>query len=304
MPSDMRPTLEDVPVVVVGASGFVGAHLCAELNRMGLRPLAAVRSTSQFKRYHALEVDAHRHTIDTTAGFEALFGAPPRVVVNCATAYSRSGDTKASSAVRDNLLLPLQILDATPQHCAFIQLDTFSAVDPAIHSALPEYHLSKRQFRQWLALEEKRTVAQVRLEHVYGPHDAETKFVSFLLRAFQENLPEIALTEGIVRRDFVHVHDVVAALGRLIQGILSGRVHGHRTLELGTGESTRVRDFVSLAKELSGATTALHFGQRAPSGPELPESKAHLEGWDDIGWKPRIALADGIRATLRDEVTA
>ncbi len=303
MPTDRQQPLKDVPVVVLGASGFVGSHLCAELNRRGLRPVAAVRSTSDLSRHERLGVEVTPLKIDTEEGFSAAFHSNQRLVINCATAYARTGDEKASTAVRDNMLLPLRVIDSTGPKCAFIHLDTFSAVAPEKHAGLPEYHLSKRQLRQWLALEQERTIFQVRLEHVYGPLDATSKFVTFVLRSLVENAAEIELTEGLARRDFVYVTDVSRALAALSEGILDGRLFGHQTLELGTGSSTSVRDFVTLAKSISGATTQLQFGRRPSPAQELAESKADLENWTGTGWQPEVSLEEGIRLTLRSGVS-
>ena len=51
----------------------------------------------------------------------------------------------------------------------------------------------------------------MRLEHFYGPGDADSKFTAHVMNSCLRNVPELKLTLGEQRRDFFYIEDVVSA---------------------------------------------------------------------------------------------
>ena len=46
---------------------------------------------------------------------------------------------------------------------------------------------------------------------MYGPNDGPSKFISKLIKDFQLDAPNIPLTDGKQKRDFIYIDDVVNA---------------------------------------------------------------------------------------------
>ncbi len=289
-------------ILLTGATGFLGSRLLEQLLQRGDRVVAAKRSTSRLSRIqHCIDhpslelfdVDAEdprvlfaRHSIDT--------------IIHTATEYGR-GVTPLYSILNANLLLPLRLAELGIQggvKC-FINTDSFFNKGGNSYSNLLNYSLSKKSLLAWLdKLAADLKIINVVLEHIYGTDDSESKFVEHVIRKIGiEQVPSIALTHGHQRRDFVYLDDVVQAYLKLVD---YGRTQEFRleTFELGTGQATQVRDFVTLVKELSQSPTTLGFGDVAYRPDEIMCSTADITRLERLGWKPAVPLADGLRRIL------
>ena len=97
------------------------------------------------------------------------------------------------------------------------------------------------------------------MEHLYGPNDNHSKFVSWLFHSLRSNVAELNLTSGIQKRDFIHVFDAISAINHLLVS-LDHLPLGFSEIGLGTGNMTSIREFVECAHRVYESTTSLHFG--------------------------------------------
>ena len=97
-------------------------------------------------------------------------------------------------------------------------------------------------------------------------------------------------------RDYVHVQDVVKGI------LLSSKLTGSTTLNLGSGRYVQVNEFVSMFWDyLGGDRNKLKFGSRSIrlGEPDQPKSFADLTHLKQItGWVPELSLQDGVRLTI------
>ena len=140
---------------------------------------------------------------------------------------------------------------------------------------LPEYTISKFQFREWGKLranQEKITFINLQMEHIYGSNDGKGKFIPWVERKLEENVPYIELTDGIQLRDFVPVEDVAEVYLQVLSEL--PMYEGYHSFEVGTGKAISVRQFVEKLKERFHATTELRFGAIPRSEAEIMWSNA------------------------------
>src|SRR5690606_3546497 len=98
----------------------------------------------------------------------------------------------------------------------------------------------------------------IRLQHMYGPGDDPSKFTSHVFHACQRHQPQLALTAGEQRRDFIYIEDVVSAYG-----VVAGKLNELSTsdqVDVGSGNAPSVRSFVEQVHLLTGSRTELKFG--------------------------------------------
>ena len=291
-------------ILLTGATGFLGSRLLGRLLAHGHEVVAVKRSFSDLTKIrncvdhpslHLFDIDVadpkelfERHAVDT--------------IIHTATEYGR-GSTPLYSILDANLILPLRLAELGIQggvKC-FINSDSFFNKGANSYSNLLNYSLSKKSLLIWLEkLSIDLKVINVVLEHIYGPGDSPSKFVESVIRRIgMEFVPDIALTHGHQRRDFVFLDDVVDAYIKLAD---YGRTQDFRfeTFELGTGEATQVRDFVSLVKELSDSPTELRFGSIAYRPDEIMFSAADNSRLERLGWRPTVSVRDGITRILSE----
>lgn len=294
--------------VVSGATGFLGGRLTAALLARGDTVLAAVRSTAAAQRLRAQHGSAALQPVAAapaalaTALDEACGsprGATPALagVIHAAACYGRRNEPDAA-LVEANVALPLALCAWAARHRAagFVLADTVLAASASRYAASKALGRERLQ-AQAAAL----AVVNLRLEHLYGPGDAPERFVPWLARACREPAGEVPLGSGRQQREFVHVDDAVDALLRLLDTLPRLRAGWHATRV--SGEPTTVRALAEAVHTLTASRATLAFGARpdppAETDPDAPDDALLRR----LGWQRRIALAKGLRHTLREAST-
>jgi nucleoside-diphosphate-sugar epimerase len=166
------------------------------------------------------------------------------------------------------------------------------------------YALSKSQFLDWLKVHSGEIRAiNLTLEHFYGAFDNETKFATFIIRSLVNNVEYIDLTRGDQRRYFVHISDVVKAFTAVLANHQALERNFH-SFDVSSECSTSVKDFVLLAKDLTGnSITRLNFGALPYRQNEVMDLKTDLSGLNSLGWFPAVSLERGLIQTIGEERT-
>ena len=290
-------------ILLTGATGFLGSRLLARMLEQGHEVVAVKRSTSSTGKIEAVlgHPALHLFDIDTTDPIRLFERHGVDTIVHAATEYGR-GATPLYSTLEANLQMPLRLAELGINHGVkcFINSDSFFNKANSSYSNLLNYSLSKKSLLIWLdKLSSRLKIINVVLEHIYGPGDSSSKFVESVVRQVAvDGVSRVALTHGHQRRDFVYLDDVVSAYLALVD---YGRQHNFsfKTFGLGTGESTQVRDFVSLIKTLSGSATELGFGDIAYRSDEIMTSAADVSALRELGWTPTVSTEEGVRRILQ-----
>jgi nucleoside-diphosphate-sugar epimerase len=136
------------------------------------------------------------------------------------------------------------------------------------------------------------SVASARLFWLYGPREHPDRLVPSVARALLAGLPA-PCTAGTQQRDFLHVADVADALIALTGAETTGPVN------VASGEAIAVRDVVARVAEAVGRPELVRFGARPTPAGEPPLVVADVSRLrDEVGWRPRIGLADGLVETV------
>lgn len=135
----------------------------------------------------------------------------------------------------------------------------------------------------------------IKLEHMYGPGDDESKFTSYIINSCSKNEPEIKLTPGEQKRDFIYIDDVVFAFQLLLN---HKQDKAFEEYELGSGEPVTIREFVETAHRLTKSRSVLQFGALSYRENEVMHSSANVEALKALGWEPRNNLVDGLKKII------
>ena len=135
--------------------------------------------------------------------------------------------------------------------------------------------------------------------NLYGPNDnfdLETSHVlPALLRKFHE--AKVSGAESVTvwgsgrpRRELMHVDDCADAVVHLLK-----HYSGEEIINIGTGEDIEIKDLASLIRQIVGYRGAIEFDSSKPDG--TPRKLLEVSRLEGLGWRARIDLSDGIRAT-------
>jgi nucleoside-diphosphate-sugar epimerase len=133
-----------------------------------------------------------------------------------------------------------------------------------------------------------------RIFMVYGPNQKdEKKLVPYVIQSLLAGqTPKMSSGARLV--DWIYVDDVVAGLVRLAQADgLAGQ-----TVDLGTGQLESVRSVVERIAQQLGSAAVLQFDPAADRPLEQVRAADVARTETLTGWRPRIALDEGLQATI------
>lgn len=219
-------------------------------------------------------------------------------IIHTATCYGRNHET-VNEIFAANTEWPLRLLDAV-NHAG---VTTFINTDTVLDKYLNIYALSKNQFMQWgkfFSKQEQIRFINIRLEHFYGPGDDPTKFSTYVINSCLGNIPELHLTNGEQKRDFIHIDDVVAAYLVLLEKTAEFE-QPFIELGVGSGQSVSIREFVETVHRLTDARTRLNFGALPYREGEVMFSEADTSALQTLGWRCRYNLVAGLKQVIEQE---
>uniref|UniRef100_A0A831UBH9 SDR family epimerase/dehydratase n=1 Tax=Geobacter metallireducens TaxID=28232 RepID=A0A831UBH9_GEOME len=287
-------------VLITGATGFLGSHIVRTLLVQGSEVSILKRRESSLARIGDLLPKVDSYDIEETR-LEDIFshGTKYDAIVHAATCYGRNGES-VTEIVKSNVGFPVRLLEAAISG----GVGSFLNADTSLPPLLNAYALSKQQFSDWgrfLGSQGRIRFINLKLEHFYGPGDDPGKFISQVITGCVTNAPEIRLTKGEQKRDFIFIDDVVSAFLLLLARTDAGGL-GFHEYEVGFGEAVTIRSFVETVHRLAGSATNLNFGAVPYRSGEVMESRADITPLKNLGWQPRVSLRDGLRKIIEDEL--
>ncbi|MEU9700537.1 GDP-L-fucose synthase [Streptomyces sp. NPDC047981] len=135
--------------------------------------------------------------------------------------------------------------------------------------------------------------------NLYGPGDnfdlQSSHVLPALIRRFhearEEGREEITLWgSGTPRREFLHVDDLAAACA-----VLLDRYDGDEPVNIGCGEDLTIHELARTVADVTGYQGEIAWDTSKPDG--TPRKLLDVSRLTGLGWKPAVALPDGIAAT-------
>lgn len=296
------------PILVLGASGFVGANLL----RLLLQHRRDVFGTSSRPAAWRLDGVPERHVLvgdllpeqNTAALVDTV---RPLTVFNCLAYGAYSFETDVGLIYRTNVDLTARLVDLLGRsgvhryvHAGSSSEYGDAAAGPDEDSALkPNSHYSVSKgaaagLLRYAGTRLKFPGVNLRLYSVYGPYEDASRLVpTALLKGLAGVHADYVDPE--TSRDFVYVADVceafVTAAARL------GEEHYGASFNIGTGVNTTVGAFAEAVSAQFGLDGAPRF--------TMPGRDWDLPRWfadprkaaRDLGWTARTGLSDGLSAT-------
>jgi nucleoside-diphosphate-sugar epimerase len=291
-------------VLMTGAGGFVGRHALEPLRRRGyqihgiLAPEESVPSGADFVDW--LRVDL----LNTAEARQLVLEIRPSHLLNLAW-YVAPGSSYGALQNFRWLQTGVELLLAFVESgggrvvnvgsCAEYDwshgiLSENTPLHPDSHYGLAKKALSEVQTAILDTTEVSGAWARPFL--IYGPHENPKRFVSAVITALLRGEPA-ECTDGLHKRDFLHVQDVADALVAILDSDISGPVN------VGSGQAYRLCDIATRIAELMGNPELLRLGALPHARPEAPLVQADIARiQNELGWTPRFDLDAGLRDTV------
>lgn len=298
--TDSKENLQEKRVLVTGASGFIGRHLCSRLAQEGAsvygvtnqqRPSfdGAIRwirgdlTDSNFVEaaLQTAQPDILYHLAGSATGNRTLEAVMPTFYNNCHTAVNvLVASTKFKTS---RIIVAGSMEEPDERQCFEAPVSPYAAAKWSATAYA-------RMFHQLYGT----PVTVARIFMVYGPgKQNENKLIPYVIKSLlRRETPEIFSSSRDI--DWIYVGDVVEALVRI--GYKEG-LEG-KTLDVGTGILTSVRDVCDQVKKKIGGDQQLNFERKnnRPAERIRKAEKDELHGL--LGWEPKVNLDEGLEKTI------
>ncbi len=247
-------------VLVTGAGGFTGRHLCALLRAQGHEVFGLTEWGTDAPGAAAVDL------LDAEGMAAAVRAAAPDRVVHLA-AIAFPGHRDAAAVYRVNVIGTLTLLEALAREghgrggvllpstgtvygsVESDALDERAPVAPATHYAVSKLAM-EHMARLYAAT---LPVVVVRPFNYTGPGQREPYLVPKIVRHFAERADVVELGNVDVVRDFLDVRTVVDAYARL----LAAPAAAGQTFNLCSGRGVAIRDIVATLEAVTGHRLAI-----------------------------------------------
>jgi len=296
----MNTRLTGKRTLVTGANGFIGAHLCRRLQKLGAEVHAVYRSAQGNSQDALAWWQADLANVQSVR--RIIADTQPEIIYHLASHVKGApGIEHVLPTFQSNLQSTVNILTVAAETTRPRVVLTGSLAEPDLEAGemFPSAPYAAAKWacsgyaRMFQALY-KLPVAIARVFMVYGPAQIDlTKLIPYVtLSLLQGKAPEITSGKRLV--DWIYVSDVVNGL---IELGLSGNVDG-TTVDLGSGSLVSIREIVEQVADVVGNGVAPIFGA-LPDRPMEPTRIARIaDSFAAIGWKPEVSLRQGLERTV------
>jgi nucleoside-diphosphate-sugar epimerase len=287
-------------VLITGASGFIGSHLCRRLCESG----AEIHAISRTQRSGGEKSPYWWQGDLTEVGRvrDLLRIIKPDLVFHLASYVAGTRDVSAvMTTFRNNLLSTVNLLIILSEiGCKRVILA--GSLEEPEQEKLSSIPCSPYAAAKWAASAYARMfyalyqlpVVILRIFMVYGPAQQDVrKLIPYtILSLLRGEVPKF--TSGHRPVDWIYVEDVV-------EGFLAAAQAAHiegNTLDIGTGNLVSIRTVVDYLVHLINPQIEPLFGALAERPLEQIRAADTARTYALIGWKPTTSLEEGLKQTV------
>jgi UDP-glucuronate 4-epimerase len=309
-----------VKIVITGAAGFIGSHLCEELIRRGhqvvgidsfddyLYPAerkrhnaAALTTALAGQRFELVEANICDHAAMARAcagahvvcHLAALAGVRPSLAEPARYARTNvEGTVAVYEACRTAGVNRVVFASSSSVYGARSDQAAFREDDPCLRPASP-YGASKRcgellssTYCDLYGL----GIAALRFFTVYGPRQRPDMAIYKFVHAAATGAPVTLFGDGSSRRDYTFIDDIVAGTAAACERVEPG---GLRIYNLGGTRTTSLGELVQAVERVTGRPLTVHRADDQPG--DVPLTYADVSrARAELGYAPSTDLAAGL----------
>jgi nucleoside-diphosphate-sugar epimerase len=299
-------------VVVTGAAGFIGSHLCERLLAQGHQVVGVDSFTDFYERARKEEnlEDSRGHANFTFEELDLVDADLRPVLRGANVVYHLAGQPGVRPSwgeqfgryVRDNVLATQRLLEALKEmpverlvfagsSSVYGDAEMFPTKESALPQPVSPYGVTKLAAEHLALLYAKNfglPAVSVRYFTVYGPRQRpDMAFARFMEALVAGDAIEV-FGDGEQTREFTYVSDAVEGTIKAATADVVGQV-----FNLGGGSRVTVNRVLATLEDISGLKARRKTLPAAPGDPRHTGASINLAR-ERLGWEPRVSLREGL----------
>ncbi|MCM2351369.1 MAG: NAD(P)-dependent oxidoreductase [Bacteriovoracaceae bacterium] len=253
-------------VLFLGGTSYLGKEIIKRLESLGGFDITVV----------------YRDTPLTSIG-------PQDIIFNLVVDYGK-GNKPLSEVMAANVLYPLNALEK-------IQFKTVINFSTGLDKKVSHYSYTKKVLEETLSYlgEGRFQVINLQLQHFFGPRAPQYNFVTFLIDKMLKG-EELLLTDCQQKRDFIFIEDLLDAIEIVVSNL--NQIGSNEIIEIGSGITIKLQDFVEDLKSLSKSNSNIVYGAVSKRAQEPDCLSANVEKIQKLGWKAKHSIHEGVLKTI------
>lgn len=286
------------PVLVTGATGYIGSYLCEALLSLGAIVFGiglTCHSSNILPGINYIEADLTHEEIVIS---RLLSDIRPKYIYHLAGLVNTRQDIEMIiPTIENNLMGSINLLIAlTKVSCDRIVITGSSEASPKGHFPNSPYAASKLALMSYADMFTKLyklPITVARPFMCFGPRQPVNKLVSYvILSLLKGQAPQLSSGERVC--DLIYIKDIIRGLLWMV--LKEGSVG--QVLDLGMGVGLTIEDIAKLIIKLTNSPLSPEFGVVADRIGEFPQIANLSDTTAIIGWKPLWTLNEAVLETI------
>lgn len=293
-------------ILVTGAAGFLGKHLCRALAVEGHHlTLLDLKPNPEFETIiadvrDATAMEQHIRNIDVVFHLAALIEAGESVKNPQAFIDSNvTGSLNVLEAMRKNNVSTL-IFSSTA--AVYGEPQTIPITEDSRTLPINPYGVTKLALEGLLSsyvANHQMTGIALRYFNLYGPeehHQPETHAIPRFINQIYRGEEVTVWGSGEHQRDYIHVSDVVDAHLKALT-LAQNQPNKYHYFNVSTEQPTSVIEIVKHIEKIMAKSANIHHFPNRPGDPLVLYADA-TKAKDQLGWKAQVTIEQGLEETV------
>ncbi len=297
------------PILVTGASGFIGANLFKMLAVYRQDVYAVLR---QNKGWRLTDIDDERIIVtdlnDSAATKNLINSIKPKTIFDFVAYGAYSFEEDSALIYQTNFQSLVNVVSLSSDHSVAAYIHAGSSSEYGTNCAAPlesdrcepnsHYAVSKvaaETYLRYMGKDHSYPAISLRLYSIYGPLEDSSRLIPNLLRhALAGKLPPFV--DPNTSRDFLYVDDVCAAFIMAATKIHPD-IYGE-SFNIGSGIKTTIKDLAEITRNAFKIPEEPQYGKMEGRAWDLQDWYANPDKAKKIlGWAPKYDLSSGLNKT-------
>lgn len=279
--------------LIIGASGFIGSNI---INCLSQKSRILIITTNKDKiqkiiKKKFINLRIENYNFLNKKNLKKIQSY--KTIINCAGVYFKGNNL--NSLIKVNYTIPKNLYNL----CKSTDFVRFINFNTLLKNKLSPYVKYKHKLTSYFKKKNIKNikVIDLHISHLYGDPRYENEFILKSLTKFLTNSNNLNFTNGLQKRDFLHIKDFKKIFKKILFYKSS---KNYEKLNIGFYKSYKIRSVVVLIKKLTKSHKKINFGALKYKRGEEFNVKSHNNLKKRIIWKPKINLKKGILLLIQN----